>query len=162
MAGLGDMLSGGGGLFGSLFNANQARHTADEFRSEGDPYRSSLRAMTADPNLYFQGPIAKALANAADRRYSSIFGNPAGSGTAQALSLEAMLQGYGQERDRLFKMGGGDYWNQAYPNARFGQNKAYTGVFGSLQDLLGTFGGGGGGGGLGAGAGDLMGLATLA
>ena len=157
MPGLNDMFSSGLGLFGALFNANQARHTADEFRGFGDLYRSQLGAMTNDPDIYFKGPIAKALANASDRRYSSVFGNPAGSGTAQALSLEAMLQGYGQERDRLFKMGGGEYWNRAYPGARLGQNKAYSNVFGSLQDLLGGFGGGGGGGG-GGGADDLMGF----
>ena len=143
--GLFDLASGGLGLFGSLFGANQARHTADEFHSEGDPYRSQLRAITDNPNLYFKGPIAQELARQADTRYSSQFGNPAGSGTAQALSLQAMLNGYGSERDRLFKEGGGDYMNQAYPDAVAGKNKAYGGVFGSLQNLLAALGTGGGG-----------------
>jgi hypothetical protein len=56
-----------------------------------------------------------------------------------------MLQGYGQERDRLFRQGGGDYMNAAYPGARSGQNSANMGVFNSLGSLLGLAGGGGGG-----------------
>lgn len=147
MPGLADFAGGLLGLGGSLFNVNQQRHAADEYHSEGDPYRSQLRAMTADPNIYFKGPIAQELARQADSRYSSAFGNPAGSGTAQALSLQAMLQGYGQERDRLFKMGGGDYMNQAYPGAKGGQMGANMGVFGALGSLLGLGGGGGSGGG---------------
>jgi len=143
MAGLGGLLGSGLGLIGSFTNANQQRHFADELHSEGDPYRSSLRAMTADPSLYFKGPIAQELARQADSRYSSVFGNPAGSGTAQALSLQAMLNGYGQERDRLFRMGGGEAMNNAYPGARMGQNKAYGGIFGAGQDLLGSIFGGG-------------------
>jgi len=140
MAGIGDILGGGGGFLGSLFNINQQRHAADEFHGEGDLYRSQLRAMTQDPNIYFQGPIAQALANASDRRYSASVGNPAGSGTAQAASLEAMLRGYGQERDRLFNMGGGQYMNAAYPGAKTGQMGANTGAVGSLGSLLGLAG----------------------
>ena len=147
MPGLSDLLGGTLGLAGSIFGLNQARHTSDEFHSEGDPYRSQLRAMTADPSIYFKGPIAQELARQADTRYSSAFGNPAGSGTAQALSLQAMLGGYGNERDRLFKMGGGDYMNQAYPAARLGQNQAGMDIFKAGGGLLGMLGLGGGGGG---------------
>lgn len=132
-------LIGGGllGLGGSLFNVNQQRHASDFARSEGDPYRSQLRAMTADPSLYFKGPIAQELARQADQRYSSTFGNPAGSGTAQALSLQAMLNGYGSERDRLARMGGLSDINQNMAPARNAQNSANMGVFGSLLDMLG-------------------------
>src|SRR5262245_44734853 len=106
MAGLFDFAGGSLDLFGNLLGYNQQKHAADQFFSEGDPYRSQLRAYTNNPDLYFKGPIAQALARQADQRYSSVFGNPAGSGTAQALSLEAMLRGYGEERDRLGRLGG--------------------------------------------------------
>lgn len=144
------MLGAGLGLGGSLFNVNQQRHASDFARSEGDPYRSSLRAMTADPSLYFKGPIAQELARQADARYSSAFGNPSGSGTAQALSLQAMLNGYGAERDRLARMGGLSDINAGMNPARTAQSRANMGVFGSLMDMLGAasslpMGGGGGG-----------------
>jgi hypothetical protein len=145
-------LLGGGalGLGGSLFNVNQQRHASDFARSEGDPYRSLLRQYTMDPSSYFKGPLAQELARQADTRYSSVFGNPAGSGTAQALTLQAMLNGYGSERDRLAKMGGLEDINANMAPSRNAQNRANMGVFGSLMDLLGmgsTFLGGGGGGG---------------
>lgn len=150
MAGLFDFASGGLGLLGNLFNRNQASQTENQFWGIGDPYRAQLQNITNNPDAYFKGPIAQALANASDRRYSSVVGNPAGSGTAQAGALEAMLRGYGAERDRLFGEGGGDYFNRAYPAARAGKMGANLGIFGSLQDLLalgsGGFGGGGGGG----------------
>lgn len=148
------MLGAGLGLGGSLFNANQQRHAMDQYFSEGDPYRSQLRAIQNDPDLFFKGPIAQSLARQADARYSSIFGNPAGSGTAQALSLEAMLRGYGDERDRLGRLGGLANFNAAYPGARSGYANANMGILGSLGSILGfgsgflPSGGGGGGGGL--------------
>jgi len=146
MAGLADILGGGLGLFGSFLEANQARHNEDFYRGEGDPYRSQLRAITADPNLYFHGPIAQSLANQADRRYSSVFGNPAGSGTAQALSLEAMLRGYGDERDRLGRLGGLSQINQGIVPGANAKGGAYQGIVGSLGSLLAMLAGGGGGG----------------
>lgn len=146
MAGLADVLGSGLGVFGSLFNVNQNRHMADEFRNEGDPERSRLRAITNDPSLYYNSPEAKSLADMLDRRYSSTFGNPSGSGTAQALAADALKRGYGAERDRLFQEGGGDYWNRAYPGARGGQNLANMGVFNSLGTLLKAITSGGGGG----------------
>lgn len=148
MAGLFDLASGGLGVLGSLFNRNQASQTENQFWGIGDPYRAQLQNITQNPDAYFKGPIAQELARQADTRYSSQFGNPAGSGTAQALSLQAMLNGYGAERDRLFREGGGDYLNQAYPAARAGKMGAGAGVFGSLQNLLAAAGSGGGGGGL--------------
>lgn len=144
---LSDILGSGLGVFGSFLGANQQRHAADEFHNEGDPQRSRLRAITNDPSLYYSSPEATSLADALDRRYSASFGNPSGSGTAQALAADALKRGYGAERDRLFQEGGGDYMNRAYPSARAGQNKAYGGIFDSLGALLQAFGGGGGGGG---------------
>lgn len=147
MAGLADALGGGLGLLGSLFNVNQQRHAADQYFNEGDPQRSRLRAITNDPSLYYNSPEAKSLADILDRRYSSQFGNPSGSGTAQALAADALKRGYGAERDRLFQEGGGDYFNRAYPGARTAQNNANMGVFGSLGSLLSMITGGGGSGG---------------
>jgi hypothetical protein len=146
MAGLSDLVSGGLGIFGSLLGANQARHNEDFYRSEGDPYRSQLRAMTADPSVYFKGPIAQELARQADSRYSSQFGNPAGSGTAQALSLQAMLSGYDNERKLLGNLGGLSDINAGIVPGNNAVGKADQGVFGSLQDLLKIAGGFGGGG----------------
>lgn len=165
MAGLTDLLGLGGlglggnvgflgaalGPFGAMLNANQQRHAADQFFSEGDPYRSQLRAITANPDAYFQGPIAQALARQANAANSARFGAPSGSGTAQALSLEAMLRGYGDERDRLARMGGLANFNAAYPDAVMGKIGSYNNIVSSLVKgaggLLGLFGGGGGGGG---------------
>lgn len=135
---LGGMIGGGIGLGGDLFNYGQNRAAANQFFSEGDPYRSQLRAITNDPNLYFNGPIAQALANQSDRRYSALVGNPAGSGTAQAGALEAMLRGYGNERDRLFQMGGGDYWNRAYPQTQLGSAQLGRQGIGGLGSLVGS------------------------
>jgi hypothetical protein len=146
MPGLSDLLSGGLGIVGSLFGSNQARHNEDFYRSEGDPYRSQLRAITADPNAYFNGPIGQALADQANRKYSASFGNPAGSGTAQALSLQAMLSGYDNERKLLGNLGGLSDINAGIVPGNNAVGKADQGVFGSLQDLLKIAGGFGGGG----------------
>lgn len=141
-----DLVGGGLGLWGSLFNRNQQGQTSDQYFGMGAPYRDRLSAITNDPNLYYSSPEAQALANASDRRYSSIVGNPAGSGTAQAGALEAMLRGYGNERDRLFNYGGGAYFNQAAPRARSGAMGANMGVFSALGPLMSILGQGGGGG----------------
>lgn len=147
-----DILGGGLNLGGALFNRNQRGQTSDQYFQMGQPYRDQLSSITANPSLYFNSPTAQALANQSDRRYSSVVGNPAGSGTAQAGALEAMLRGYGNERDRLFNYGGGGYFNQAAPGARnnaMGSNMGAIGSLGPLMALLGQsglFGKGGGGG----------------
>jgi hypothetical protein len=133
-------------LFGSLFNRNQASQAENQFWKIGDPYRAQLENITNNPDAYFKGPIAQELARQADTRYSSQFGNPAGSGTAQALSLQAMLNGYGSERDRLAQEGGLNYLNAAYPAFRANKMNAGNDIFGSLQNMLGAFTGGGDGG----------------
>ncbi len=163
MAGFGDLLGGGLGLFGSLFNRNQQGQAYNDYYNIGAPYRDRLSQITNDPNLYYNSPEAKALANASDRRYSASVGNPAGSGTAQAGALEAMLRGYGNERDRLFNYGGGGYFNQAAPGARAGQQQAGMGMFGAMGPLMAILGQGGGGGlgglfGGGGGSADIGGL----
>ncbi len=167
MAGFGDILGGGLGLFGQLFNRNQQNQTSNQYFNMGAPYRDRLSAISNDPNLYYNSPEAQALANASDRRYSASVGNPAGSGTAQAGALEAMLRGYGAERDRLFNYGGGGYFNRAAPGARSGAMGANMGVFGGLGGLLGILGqqGGGlgslfGGGGSGGDIGGIFGQDT--
>jgi len=142
-----DIIGGGLGLGGTLFNRNQQNQAYNDYYNIGAPYRDRLMAITNNPSLYYNSPEAKALANASDRRYSSVVGNPAGSGTAQAGALEAMLRGYGNERDRLFNYGGGAYYNRAAPGARSGAMGANVGVFGGLGALLGLLGHGGGGGG---------------
>src|SRR5260221_3424245 len=141
-----DIIGGGLNLGGSLFNRNQRGQTSDQYFQMGQPYRDQLSAMTANPNLYFNSPAAQALANQSDRRYSAAVGNPAGSDTAQAGALEAMLRGYGNERDRLFNYGGLGYFNRAAPQARSNSMGANMGVFGGLGSLLGLLDQGGGGG----------------
>ena|SRR5437899_2840285 len=145
----GNLLGGGIGLWGSLFNRNQQNQTSNDYFNMGAPYRNRLSDISSNPSLYYNSPEAKALANASDRRYSASVGNPAGSGTAQAGALEAMLRGYGSERDRLFNYGGGGYFNRAAPGARTGAMGANLGAFGGLMGLLASLQGGGGGGGLG-------------
>src|SRR6266702_346994 len=103
----GNLLGAGTGLWGSLFNRNQQNQAYNDYYNIGAPYRDRLSAITANPDLYYNSPDAQALARQSDRRYSSVVGNPSGSGTAQAGALEAMLHGYGAERDRLFNYGGG-------------------------------------------------------
>lgn len=144
---LGDVLGSATGVLGSLFGANRTGSTANQYEQMGAPYRDRLSAISADPNLYYNSPDAQALANASDRRYSAIVGNPAGSGTARASALEAMLRGYGQERDRLFNYGGGAYYNRAAPGARGNATNAGMGIFNSLGPLMRLFGRGGSGGG---------------
>src|SRR5689334_21919882 len=149
---LGSLLSGSTGMLGNLFNRNQQSQAYNDYYNIGAPYRTQLQTITNDPSQYFNSPEAQALANASDRRYSASVGNPAGSGTAQAGAMDALLRGYGAERDRLFNYGGGAYYNRAAPGARAGTQQAGQGAFGSLQDLLavlgkgGMFSGGGGGG----------------
>jgi hypothetical protein len=141
-------LGGAGlGLFGQLFNRNQQNQTSNQYFGMGAPYRDRLQAITNDPSLYYNSPDAQALANQSDRRYSAIVGNPAGSGTAQAGALEAMLRGYGAERDRLFNYGGGAYFNRAAPDARTAGMGSNMGVFRSLGPLYSLLSGSGSGGG---------------
>ena len=155
----GNILGAGTGLWGSLFNRNQQNQAYNDYYNIGAPYRDRLSQISNNPSLYYNSPEATALANASDRRYSASVGNPAGSGTAQAGALEAMLRGYGAERDRLFNYGGGGYYNRAAPGARTGAMGANLGAFGGLLGLLAALqGGGSGGGGGGGGDGlDLMG-----
>jgi hypothetical protein len=150
----GNLLSAGTGLLGQLWGRNQTQGTASQYAGMGAPYRERLSAISADPNLYYKSPEATALANASDRRYSSIVGNPAGSGTAQQAALEAMLRGYGTERDRLFNYGGGAYFNQAAPGAQGNATNAGMGIFSSLGPLMQLMTRGGGG----SGGGDISGL----
>lgn len=159
----GNLGGAGLGLFGQLFNRNQQNQTSNQYFNMGAPYRDRLSQISNDPNLYYNSPEAQALANQSDRRYSAAVGNPAGSGTAQAGALEAMLRGYGAERDRLFNYGGGGYFNRAAPGARSGAMGANMGVFGGVGGLLGALGQGGGGlgslfGGGGGGNADISGL----
>lgn len=130
---------------GSLWGANRTGGTADQYFGMGQPYRDRLSAISADPNAYYNSPEATALANASDRRYSASVGNPAGSGTAQAAALEAMRQGYGQERDRLFNYGGGAYFNRAAPGAQGNATNTGMGVFGALGPIMQLLNRGGGG-----------------
>jgi len=143
----GNLGGAGLGLFGQLFNRNQQNQAYNDYYNIGAPYRDRLSAITNDPNLYYNSPEAQSLANQSDRRYSSVVGNPAGSGTAQAGALEAMLRGYGAERDRLFNYGGGGYYNRAAPGARTSAMGSNMGVFGAMGPLLSMLQGGGGGGG---------------
>lgn len=151
----GNLLGGLTGLVGNLFNRNQQSQAYNDYYNIGSPYRDRLSQITNDPNAYYNSPEAEALANASDRRYSTL-GNPAGNATARASALEAMLRGYGAERDRLFNYGGGAYYNRAAPGARAGQQGAGLGAFGSLQDLLALLTSRGGGGSV-SGANDIMG-----
>lgn len=143
----GNLFGGALGLGGALFNRNQQNQTSNQYFNMGAPYRDRLSAITSDPSLYYNSPDAQALANQSDRRYSSLVGNPAGSGTAQAGALEAMLRGYGAERDRLFNYGGGGYFNRAAPGAQSGAMGANMGIFSALGPLMALLKGGGSGGG---------------
>lgn len=132
-------------LGGSIFGAGRTNNQSNQYFQMGQPYRDQLQNITNNPSAYYSSPEAQALANASDRRYSSVVGNPAGSGTAQAGALEAMRQGYGQERDRLFNYGGGAYFNRAAPGAYANATNAGMGVFNAfgpfLQQLLHGSGG---------------------
>lgn len=143
----GDWLGPLTGVGGQIFGRNQWGNTASNYSNIGAPYRDRLSAISADPNLYYNSPEASALANASDRRYSAISGNPAGSGTARASALEAMLRGYGAERDRLFNYGGGAYYNRAAPGAQGNVNNAGMGIFNSLGPIMQLLSRGGGGAG---------------
>lgn len=144
---LGDVLGPALGVGGSLFGLNKTGATANQYEQMGAPYRDRLAAITADPSSYYNSPEARALAGASDRRFSASVGNPAGSGTAQAGAMDALLRGYGQERDRLFNYGGGSYFNRAAPGARGNATNAGMGVFSALGPLARLFAGGGSGGG---------------
>lgn len=147
MSGFGDWFGPLTQLGGSIFGANRTGNTANQYFGMGQPYRDRLTAITADPNAYYNSPEATSLANASDRRYSAISGNPAGSGTAQAAALHAMQQGYGAERDRLFNYGGGAYFNRAAPGAQSNATNAGMGIFNSLGPLMQLLGRGNGSGG---------------
>jgi hypothetical protein len=144
-------LAGLGSIGGSIFGRNSASQAENQLWNIGDPYRSQLQNISNNPDAYFQGPQAQSLAKMLDQHYSSQFGNPAGSGTAQSLAADALLRGYGAERDRLFNYGGGQYLNQAYPAALTAKGKAGQGIFNSVGatagGLLSLLGGGGGLGG---------------
>lgn len=139
---LGDVFGGVLGVGSSLYGRNRTSGTANQYEQIGAPYRDRLTAISNDPNLYYNSPEALALANASDRRYSAIGGNPSGSGTGRASALEAMIRGYGNERDRLFNYGGGAYYNRAAPGARGNATNAGIGALNSLGPLARILGGG--------------------
>ncbi len=139
--GLGDILGSFMNLGGAFVNANQARHNEDFYRSEGDPYRSQLRAMTANPDMYFKGPEAQSLARMLDQHYSSQFGNPSGSGTAMALASDALLRGFNQKQQLLGQLGGVSEINKGIVPGNEAVNKAYQGIFGAGGGFLGSLGG---------------------
>lgn len=140
-----DLVLPGLGLAGQLWGQNQTQGTANQYFGMGQPYRDQLAAITADPNLYYNSPQAQALADASDRRYS-VYGNPAGSGTSQAGTLQAMLRGYNDERRLLGNLGGLGGFNAAAPGAQGNATNAGMGVFNALGPLASIFLGGGGGG----------------
>jgi hypothetical protein len=114
------LLSSGGaaalGYLGADKQADAMGDLADRYMAMGEPYRQKLAEISADPSVFYDSPTATKATDAVLRRLS-VGGNPAGNPYAQALTIDALYDQYGRERDRLAGFGGLTQYNAAAPGA---------------------------------------------
>lgn len=111
---IGQLLSTGLGIYGANSQSNQINALSQQYAGYGAPYRSQLAAISADPNQFFNGPVAQQGLDAVLRKLS-VGGNPAGSPYAQSLALQSLYGQYSNERSLLGNLGGLSNFNAAAP-----------------------------------------------
>jgi hypothetical protein len=104
------------GYLGADKQADAMGDLAERYIAMGEPYRQKLAEISADPSVFYDSPTATKATDAVLRRLS-VGGNPAGNPYAQALTIDALYDQYGRERDRLAGFGGLTQYNAAAPSA---------------------------------------------
>ena len=118
--------------FGSGKQADAFGDLANQYIALGAPYRDELSRISADPNAFFTSPTATNATESVLQRLSATHGNPAGSPFAQALTVDALYDQFGAERDRLARFGGLTTFNQAAPQSSQNAINARGTVFGDV------------------------------
>lgn len=104
-------------IYGANQQANATNEIANRYFNMGAPYRDELLKISADPNEFYNSPTAQNATESVLRRLSATHGNVAGSPYGQALTIDALYDQYGRERDRLAGFGGLTAYNSAAPGA---------------------------------------------
>lgn len=123
------------GIYASNRQTDALQGLADRYFNMGAPYRDELARISTDPNAFYSGPQATKATESVLQRLSKTTGNPAGSPYAQALTVDALFNEYGAERDRLAGFGGLTAYNSAAPGAA-------TSAVNSRADIYNAIGGG--------------------
>ena len=121
--------------YGAYQQRNDAKEIADRSFAMGAPYRDELTRISADPNAFYTSPTATKATEAVLQRLSSQYGNPAGNPYAQSLTIDALYDEYGSERDRLAGYGGLTSYTTA-------GNSTALDAAGANANLYNTIGGG--------------------
>lgn len=112
------------GAYASNQQASKLSELAQKYQDFGAPYRAQLANISANPDNFYNSLGAQKATDAVLNKLS-IGGNPAGSPNKQALTIDALYDQYGRERDRLAGFGGLTNYNAAAPNLEaqaIGQN----------------------------------------
>ena len=123
---------------GSYSQAGDYKDLANKYMAMGAPYREELSRISADPNAFYTSPTATKATESVLQRLSATHGNPAGSPFAQSLTIDALYDEYGKERDRLAGFGGLTAYNQAAPGASAAGIGAQGAVLGDIGFGLGN------------------------
>ena len=102
---------------GSKQQADASKALSDKLFAMGEPYRNKLLEITNDPSKFYDSPAATKATESVLQRLSATHGNPAGSPYAQQLTIDALFDNIGEERDRLAGHGGLINYNAAAPGA---------------------------------------------
>ena len=124
--------------YGSSQQADDYKELADKYMAMGAPYRDELARISADPNAFYTSPTATKATEAVLQRLSSQYGNPAGNPYAQSLTIDALYDKYGSERDRLAGYGGLTQYNAAAPGAAGTAINAEGSVYGDIGYGIGN------------------------
>lgn len=124
--------------YGSDQQADAYKDLASKYMAMGAPYRDELSRISADPNAFYTSPTATKATESVLQRLSSKYGNPAGNPYAQALTVDALYDQYGAERDRLAGYGGLTQYASAAPGAASQAIGAQGTVYGDLGYGVGS------------------------
>lgn len=124
--------------YGSYQQAGDYKDLAEKYMAMGAPYRNELARISADPNAFYTSPTATKATESVLQRLSATHGNPAGSPYAQALTVDALYDQYGSERDRLAGYGGLTAYNSAAPSAAGTAINAAGSVYGDIGYGIGN------------------------
>ena len=124
--------------YGSGKQADAYSDLANKYMAMGAPYRDELSRISADPNAFYTSPTATKATESVLQRLSSQYGNPAGNPYAQALTVDALYDQYGAERDRLAGYGGLTQYASAAPGAASQAIGAKGTVYGDLGYGVGS------------------------
>jgi hypothetical protein len=142
--GLGDLIGSGLDIWAKNNQFDKLDDLQHKYFAEGEPYRSKLKDLYADPSGFLSSPEVTVPVdqgtNAVARALSAKSGNPTGSGTAlqelQNYSSNALFGRLGEEKNRLGVLGGLDVFNRAAPGAATDAIAAQQGMFNTGSSAL--------------------------